>query len=682
VIVRVTPEKTSYKESASISAESALVSDGDLTTDTPTISGTPQVGVLLTAHAGTWLPAGASFDYKWATTTGIPLQDGTSVTYTPTAAAVNEPIVVTVTGTEDGYNSATTTTEPTAVVAPGQFETPLAVPKITGTATSGKTLTVVNPVWSPLTSFTYQWNLGGTPIPGATGSTLALVPADAGLGVTVTVTPTLAGYDTTTSATSASIPIALLQFGTPPKPTISGTAKVGSTLTAKPGTWSPSSADATYTYAWAVSGGVAQPTGAGSTFIPTVGDAGHTVTVKVTAHLNHYADRTSASSSATSKVANGSLATATPTITGTLRVNNVLAANPGVWGPDVVTLKYQWYRSGSSISGATESTYTTTGSDYGKKISVKVTGTKTAYTGTSKTSASTAAIGAGTLTTIPPAITGTAAYASKLSISKGTWGPSTVSFKYQWYQVTGSTSKAISGATSSTYTLGSTSIGKTIKVKVTGSKTGYSTVVDLTAVTAVVTSGVFSTDPTPTISGTLVVGSTLTASHGTWSPSTSLTYSYKWFWQTSGAPEPIPGATASTHKLAAADAGQVILVEVTVKKTHYATTSETSAGTPAVFSSAAALVPIIADADNTPPKHGDELTIDSSSLPAGATLTAYQWYRVNGSSSTAISGATGASYTISTSSLYTGKTIKVKATIVINGYKVATVYSPVTGKVS
>ncbi len=58
----------------------------------PVISGTPQVGVQLSAGNGTWSPAGA-YNYRWyAGDTLIP--DATASTFTPTAAELGQPIRV------------------------------------------------------------------------------------------------------------------------------------------------------------------------------------------------------------------------------------------------------------------------------------------------------------------------------------------------------------------------------------------------------------------------------------------------------------------------------------------------------------------------------------------------------------------------------------------------------------
>jgi len=82
------------------------------------------------------------------------------------------------------------------------------------------------------------------------------------------------------------------------------------------------------------------------------------------------------------------LTTATPKIAGTAKVGRTLTAKPGTWGPKGTKLHYQWYRSGKAIKGATGKTHKATAADAGRKLTVKVTGTRSGYLSASKTSAS------------------------------------------------------------------------------------------------------------------------------------------------------------------------------------------------------------------------------------------------------------------------------------------------------
>ena len=77
--------------------------------------------------------------------------------------------------------------------------------------------------------------------------------------------------------------------------------------------------------------------------------------------------------------------TSAPAISGTKSVGKTLTAKVS-WKPAPSKLTYQWLRDGKAISKATKSSYKLTKTDAGKKISVKVTGTKTGYTTAAKTS--------------------------------------------------------------------------------------------------------------------------------------------------------------------------------------------------------------------------------------------------------------------------------------------------------
>ncbi|MFT3888597.1 MAG: hypothetical protein QM713_10600 [Arachnia sp.] len=263
----------------------------------------------------------------------------------------------------------------------------------------------------------------------------------------------------------------------------------------------------------------------------------------------------------------------TPAVSGTAQVGKTLTATPGTWQPSPASLTYQWLRDGAKISGATKPTYTATASDKGKKLSVTVTAAKPDYVTTSKTSAATAAVAAGSLSSTPtPKISGTAQVGKKLTASAGTWKPS-ATLTYQWLR----DGKKISGATKSSYTLTSSDKGKKISVQVKGAKSGYTSVTKTSSKTKAVKAGTLSSTPTPTISGTAQVGKKLTAKAGTWKPS-GVKLSYQWL--RSG--KTIKGATASTYKVGAADKGKKISVKVKGSKSGYTSVTKTSKSTKTV----------------------------------------------------------------------------------------------------
>ncbi len=83
----------------------------------------------------------------------------------------------------------------------------------------------------------------------------------------------------------------------------------------------------------------------------------------------------------------GTIAAVTPHLTGKARVGRRLRVAAGVWSPAPVALTYQWLRNGRPIARATGAAYQLRARDRGKRISVRVTGTRGGYAGVSVVSA-------------------------------------------------------------------------------------------------------------------------------------------------------------------------------------------------------------------------------------------------------------------------------------------------------
>lgn len=254
----------------------------------------------------------------------------------------------------------------------------------------------------------------------------------------------------------------------------------------------------------------------------------------------------------------------TPVVSGKAAVGAMLTATPGTWRP-TATLKYQWYRGSSAITGATGSRYALTAADRGKRVKVKVTGSRKGYTTLTRTSRSTAKVAAGTFSAPVPTVVGTARPGSSLTAKPGTWTPR-ATLAYRWYR----SGASISGATGPTYAVTAADVGTRLTVKVTGSRAGY-TPMSRTSGARTVASGVL-TAPVPTIAGRPTVGATLTVVPGTWKPA-PVTLAYRWY--RDGVP--VAGATAPTYVVTAADAGAGLTARVTGSRTGYGPESRTSA---------------------------------------------------------------------------------------------------------
>lgn len=160
----------------------------------------------------------------------------------------------------------------------------------------------------------------------------------------------------------------------------------------------------------------------------------------------------------------------TPKISGTLRVGRAVSVAPGTWMSGV-TQHFQWYVGGSPVARATDRTFTLRAKDLGKRVRVRVTGTKAGYPSVTRTSRATAAVARGVLRTAKPTIEGTAEVGRSLKARHHPWTSGTTFF-YRWY----ANGRRIKHATTATLRLAKSQRGTRITVRVTGKKRGYTTV--------------------------------------------------------------------------------------------------------------------------------------------------------------------------------------------------------------
>ena len=195
-------------------------------------------------------------------------------------------------------------------------------------------------------------------------------------------------------------------------PTISGTAQVGSTLTADTSgiVDGDGMTGATFSYQWVVNDGTADTDIAGatgSTYTLVAADEGRTIKVQVS-----FTDDAGNEESLTSAVTDtvearpNSPATGAPEISGTVQVGETLTADiSGIAdanGLTSVAYQYQWLADDADIAGATAETYTLVDADGGAAVKVRVSFTDDAGNEESLTSAATDAV-AGAQPTEPPA---------------------------------------------------------------------------------------------------------------------------------------------------------------------------------------------------------------------------------------------------------------------------------------
>ena len=172
------------------------------------------------------------------------------------------------------------------------------------------------------------------------------------------------------------------------------------------------------------------------------------------------------------------------------------------------SFSYQWLRNGSSIGGATASTYTLDDADVGANISVQVSWTDGQGTAESLTSATVGPVASvNDVPTGVPTISGTATEDQTLTaVTAGIADADGIgAFSYQWLR----NGSSIAGATASTYNLGDADVGAAVSVRV-GWTDGQGTAELLTsAATAAVTNINDAPTGAPIISGTPTEDQTL-----------------------------------------------------------------------------------------------------------------------------------------------------------------------------
>jgi hypothetical protein len=439
------------------------------------------------------------------------------------------------------------------------------------------------------------------------------------------------------------------------QPSISGNPVEGATLTLTPGTWTDTQPVTGQSEQWydcssnATASCTTAITPTGTTYSPTATDAGKYIAVIETA-----TDATPSSVTATSNfigpiVPPAPTLASAPTVTGAVAPSAVLNATTGSWNNSPTSYSYQWYAcSGSPLScaiatgtGATTAAYTVGATEGGDAFEVQVTATNAG--GPSAAAASTADSPAAPANTAGPTVTGTVALGQTLTASTGTWNNSPYAYAYVWDRCN-PTCSAISGATTSTYTLGAADAGTTIEVQVTATNAGGSAAATSAGSALPAPPGLIGS---PGISGQPEVGHTLTEAPAQWSNSPTSTTIQWWLCNSSYAScQAIAGATKTTYTPVMTDAGGQLQTRETATNAGGSTPSVSAFAGPVTIGTS---VPQPGNA--APPtisgtaQQGAVMTATNGSWTDNPGAFGYQWVRCE-PSCTPIPGATASSYAL------------------------------------
>lgn len=238
----------------------------------PWVVGAPGVGLVQKVDVGSGSWKKTTFSYQWLRD-GVKIPKATKKTYTPVIADLYAKLQVRVTSRQG--NNFFTVTSPTSWPMLRN-----SVPRIGGTLAVGAEATADAGVWETASVQSYQWYADGKAIAGATGSSLVLGAAQKGKKLTVTVTGKYYNFPAISRTSTSTAKVALTGM-----PTITGAAAVGTTLKAKPGTWTKKTK---FSYQW-LRNGTAIRKATKSSYKLTAADRGTSITIRVTGKLSGYA---------------------------------------------------------------------------------------------------------------------------------------------------------------------------------------------------------------------------------------------------------------------------------------------------------------------------------------------------------------------------------------------------------
>jgi hypothetical protein len=342
---------------------------------------------------------------------------------------------------------------------------------------------------------------------------------------------------------------------------------IGATLTVNNGTWTSTPGISSYSYQWqrSLDSGSTWSDLAGATsssYVVNVADNSYLLRARVSAtNVNGTGIATTVATGIVASVYNIQV----PIVRGNAVLGQVLEVSDGAWSSVYgITLSYRWItsRTGTFISGQTAPSYTVGSTEVGHSISAQVTASTShgSLGVTSPTRGIVTSVG----NTALPVVTGTLRVGGTLAVSTGTWLnlESDTTPSYQWQSSTdGVLWNNITGANSATYVLQLGQAGLFIRAQVFQTKSGFTAVLANSAATSIVPALNLTNTIAPAVTGAWTVGTSISASTGTWS--TSGTYTYQWQSSSDNLTwSDIASATSSSYTLTSSEATKYVRVQV------------------------------------------------------------------------------------------------------------------------
>ena len=544
------------KEAVTSAATAAVANVNDLSTGSVTISGTSAQGETLTvSNTLDDIDGMGPVSYQWFAD-GLALDGAVGESYELTQAEVGKVFTVTASYNDGfGANEAATSAETSAVENINDVATGEVV--ISGTAAQGETLTVNQNIEDidGMGEIHYQWLLDGVAIEGAEGESYQLSQGDVGKTLTVVASYTDAfGAPEQISSTQTDA-VANVNDDALGEVTINGLARQGETLSASHNL-EDKDGMGLVGYQW-YADGVALDGATADTYQLSQQDVGKSLSVSAS-YTDGFGQIELVSSFETMQVENvNDQVIGQVTVLGTPTQGESLMASHDLQDLDGMgEVRYQWSANGVEIAGASGESYELGQDDVGKVFAVTVSFTDEFGEEESQTSGETTPV-ANVNDEVygEVSISGTPIQGETLTASHNLEDLDGMGeVRYQWF----ADGEEIAGANSDSYQLGQDDVGKSFTVSAIYTD-GFDASESLSSQPTDVVANVndLSTGSV-TISGTMVPGETLVATHNLADKDGMEGAVINYQWYADGVA--IDGAMGDSYLLGAGDVGHTLVV--------------------------------------------------------------------------------------------------------------------------
>jgi surface antigen len=195
----------------------------------PTLTGTPRVGSVLQASAGTWSVPEVATAFQWRVG-GVVVPGAGGHTLSLTEDMLGKRVRVAVTASRLGYPTTVAASPATAPVQVGRIQS-TSPPTVSGEPRVDATLTANAGLWNTTPdAVAYQWRADGRAVPGAVGASYVPGPDLVGRALSLTVTARKSGYADVAVTSAATAPVGPGTLQVTGTPELDGTSRPGSTV--------------------------------------------------------------------------------------------------------------------------------------------------------------------------------------------------------------------------------------------------------------------------------------------------------------------------------------------------------------------------------------------------------------------------------------------------------------------